>query len=137
MSEKDFLGKGWSFPPSFQQGGAGVTIVKEEEDIKQSLQIILSTTPGERVMRPDFGCNMQDMVFEPINTSIITFMRDRIEKAILYFEPRIDLMRVEINTASVFEGLVLIEIDYSIRTTNSRQNFVYPFYINEGTDIIK
>jgi len=137
MSEKDFLGKGWSFPPSFQQGGTGVTIVKEEEDIKQSLQIILSTTPGERVMRPDFGCNMQDMVFEPINTSIITFMRDRIEKAILYFEPRIDLMRVEINTASVFEGLVLIEIDYSIRTTNSRQNFVYPFYINEGTDIIK
>ena len=137
MSEKDFLGKGWSFPPSFQQGGAGVTMVKEEEDIKQSLQIILSTTPGERVMRPDFGCNMQDMVFEPINTSIITFMRDRIEKAILYFEPRIDLIRVEINTASVFEGVVLIEIDYSIRTTNSRQNFVYPFYINEGTDIIK
>lgn len=137
MSEKDFLGKGWSFPPTFQSGGAGVLTVKEEEDIKQSLEIILSTTPGERVMRPDFGCNMQDMVFEPINTSLITIMKDRIEKSILYHEPRIDLKRVALNTANALEGVVLIEIDYSIRTTNSRQNFVYPFYINEGSDIIK
>jgi phage baseplate assembly protein W len=135
MSEKDFLGKGWGFPPTFQRGGAGVVTVKEEEDIRQSLEIILSTEPGERVMRPDFGCNMQAMVFEPINTSLITYMRDKIEKALLYHEPRIDLKRVEINTAEVLEGVVLIEIDYVIRTTNSRQNYVYPFYINEGTDL--
>jgi phage baseplate assembly protein W len=135
MSEKDFLGKGWGFPPMFQRGGAGVVTVKEEEDIRQSLEIILSTEPGERVMRPDFGCNMQAMVFEPINTSLITYMRDKIEKALLYHEPRIDLKRVEINTAEVLEGVVLIEIDYVIRTTNSRQNYVYPFYINEGTDL--
>jgi phage baseplate assembly protein W len=135
MSEKDFLGKGWGFPPTFQRGGAGVVTVKEEEDIRQSLEIILSTEPGERVMRPDFGCNMQAMVFEPINTSLITYMRDKIEKALLYHEPRIDLKRVEINTAEVLEGVVLIEIDYLIRTTNSRQNYVYPFYINEGTDL--
>ena len=135
MSKKDFLGKGWGFPPTFQRGGAGVVTVKEEEDIRQSLEIILSTEPGERVMRPDFGCNMQAMVFEPINTSLITYMRDKIEKALLYHEPRIDLKRVEINTAEVLEGVVLIEIDYVIRTTNSRQNYVYPFYINEGTDL--
>lgn len=135
MSDKEFLGKGWGFPPTFQRGGAGVVTVKEEEDIRQSLEIILSTEPGERVMRPDFGCNMQAMVFEPINTSLITYMRDKIEKALLYHEPRIDLKRVEINTAEVLEGVVLIEIDYDIRTTNSRQNYVYPFYINEGTDL--
>jgi phage baseplate assembly protein W len=137
MSTKEFLGTGWSFPPTFEKGGGGVITVKEELDIEQSLEIILSTEPGERVMRPDFGCNMQHMVFEPLNTSLITYMRDRIEKAILYHEPRIDLKRVEINTANAFEGVVLIEIDYTIRTTNSRQNFVYPYYINEGTDIKK
>ena len=137
MREKEFLGKGWAFPPTFQKGGGGALMVKEELDIEQSLEIILSTEPGERVMRPDFGCNMQHMVFEPINTSLITFMRDRIEKAILYHEPRIDLKKVNINTANVLEGVVLIEIDYVIRTINSRKNFVYPFYINEGTDISK
>jgi hypothetical protein len=137
MSSKDFLGKGWAFPPTFQRGGAGAVTVKEEEDIKQSLEIILSTEPGERVMRPDFGCNMQAMVFEPINTSLITYMRDKIERALLYHEPRIDLKRVAINTASVLEGIVLIEVDYVVRTTNSRQNYVYPFYINEGTDLKK
>jgi len=137
MAEKDFLGKGWSFPPTFQKGGAGVLTVKEEEDIRQSLQIILSTEPGERVLRPDFGCNMQAMVFEPVNTSLLTYMRDKVEKAILYHEPRIELRRVEINTADVLEGVVLIEVDYMIRATNSRQNYVYPYYINEGTDIKK
>ena len=137
MSSKDFLGKGWGFPPTFQRGGAGVVTVKEDVDIQQSLEIILSTEPGERVMRPDFGCNMQAMVFEPMNTSLITYMRDKIEKALLYHEPRIDLKRVEINTANVLEGVVLIEVDYVVRTTNSRQNYVYPYYINEGTDIKK
>ncbi len=137
MSNKEFLGKGWGFPPTFQRGGAGVVMVKEDVDIQQSLEIILATEPGERVMRPDFGCNMQAMVFEPINTSLITYMRDKIEKALLYHEPRIDLKRVEINTANVLEGVVLIEVDYVVRTTNSRQNYVYPYYINEGTDILK
>ena len=137
MSSKEFLGKGWGFPPTFQRGGAGVVTVKEDVDIQQSLEIILSTEPGERVMRPDFGCNMQAMVFEPMNTSLITYMRDKIEKALLYHEPRIDLKRVEINTANVLEGVVLIEVDYVVRTTNSRQNYVYPYYINEGTDIKK
>lgn len=137
MAEKDFLGTGWGFPPTFQKGGAGIVTVKEDEDIRQSLHIILSTEPGERVLRPDFGCNMQAMVFEPVNTSLLTYMRDKIEKAILYHEPRIDLKHVEINTADVLQGVVLIEVDYVIRTTNSRQNYVYPYYINEGTDIKK
>ena len=135
MAQKDFLGKGWSFPPTFQNGGFGVTTVSEEADVKQSLEIILATTPGERVMRPDFGCNMRDMVFEPLNTTVITYMRDQIEKAILYHEHRIDLKRVALNTANALDGVVLIEIDYVIRSTNSRQNYVYPYYINEGTDL--
>lgn len=137
MATKEFLGKGWSFPPAFKSGGFGVATVSEEEDVKQSLEIILSTAPGERVMRPDFGCNMRSMLFEPLNTTVITYMRDQIEKAILYHEPRIDLKRVAMNTANASKGVVLIEIDYSIRTTNSRQNFVYPYYINEGTDVNK
>lgn len=133
--ENSFLGQGWAFPPQFERGGTAAHTVMEELDVKQSLHIILSTEPGERVMRPDFGCNMQAMVFEPINRNLITYMADQIEKAILYHEPRIDLKKVRINTADATNGVVLIEVDYVIRAINSRQNFVYPFYINEGTDI--
>ncbi len=137
MRNESFLGTGWEFPPTFEKNAGGAHTVSEDKDIMQSLEIILNTTPGERVMRPDFGCNMQEMVFESLNETLKTYMRDTVERAILYHEPRIDLKRVNINVAQATEGVVLIEVDYVIRKTNSRQNFVFPYYINEGTDVKK
>ncbi len=133
--DKTFLGKGWSFPPAFENNKNEVLMVSEETDIAQSLDILLSTRPGERVMQPSFGCNLDKMLFEPITTSLITLMKDIIQTAILYHEPRIETKRIQINTEEYLNGLILIELDYVVRSSNSRFNLVYPFYIEEGTDV--
>ncbi|MEL7004245.1 MAG: GPW/gp25 family protein, partial [Bacteroidota bacterium] len=103
------------------------------EDIKKSLGIILSTSLGERMMRPKFGCNLEELAFESLTTTLKTFVKDLIETAILYYEPRIDLEKVEL-TDQVNEGIILIDVEYRVRSTNSRQNLVYPFYKDEGRD---
>lgn len=133
--DKSFLGTGWSFPPRFNPLDRGVDMVSADEDIKQSLNIILSTAPGERLMRPSFGCGLKKMVFERINESTRTQIKDLVERAVLFFEPRITLLRVEVDAAEVHEGKVLISLEYVIRTTNMRSNMVYPFYFREGTNI--
>src|SRR6185436_12320784 len=135
ITEKSFLGKGWSFPPTFDNHQRSVVMVSEEEDVMQSLQILLGTVPGERVMQPGFGCNLDIMLFEPITTTLIAFVKEMIQTAILYYEPRIELDSVAINTVEIHDGLILIELDYTVRSTNSRFNLVYPFYINEAADV--
>jgi len=131
----DFLGKGWSFPPTFNISSKSVEITEKEADIQRSLEILLTTTVGERVMEPKYGCNMGDIVFEPLNTTTKTIIIDRIRTAILYFESRIDAKNISLDTTSETEGLVLVVIDYVVRATNSRFNFVYPYYIDEGSEI--
>jgi hypothetical protein len=131
----EFLGKGWSFPPSFQKETGGVQLTEGVEDIKESLQILLSTRVGERVMLPSFGCNLDDLVFENVDISLKTYLADLVETAIIEFEPRIDLDGVLINTVNQYEGVVLIEVQFTVRATNSRFNFVYPFYQKEGSDL--
>lgn len=131
----DFLGKGWSFPPNFDMDAQTVDMTEKNEDIRKSLQILLTTTAGERVMQPKYGCNMEDLLFESLDTTTKTLIIDRIRTAILYFEPRIDAKRIELNAGNELEGELLIEIDYVVRATNSRFNFVFPFYRNEGTEI--
>jgi uncharacterized protein len=131
----DFLGKGWSFPPTFNAQMADVVMTEKEKDIDKSLQILLTTTVGERLMQPKFGCNMEELVFESLNTTTKTLMKDRIQTAILYFEPRIDVTRIELNDSNQLEGEILIEVEYIVRATNSRFNFVFPYYKNEGTEI--
>ena len=133
--ENDFLGKGWSFPPTFDRNALGVAISEKEEDIKQSLQILLSTRVGERVMQPKYGCNLDELLFESLDTSTQTLVIDKIQTAILYFEPRIDVTKIELNTDNILEGIILIELEYIVRATNSRFNFVYPYYRNEGTEL--
>ena len=130
-----FLGRGWSFPPTFNRALAGVDMREQEADITDSLAILLTTMPGERVMLPEYGCNLDELVFESLDTTTKTLLTDKIESAILYHEPRIDIENVRLDTARELEGVVLIELTYRIRTTNSRFNFVFPFYIREGTDI--
>lgn len=110
-------------------------MLEEEADIVSSLEILLSTRPGERVMLPDYGCNLEELLFENLDTTLKALLTDKIETAILYFEPRIDLESVRLETSRELEGVVLIEVTYRVRTTNSRFNFVFPYYRKEGTDI--
>jgi uncharacterized protein len=131
--ENSFLGKGWSFPPSFDNKFGTVQIVSSEADVAESLQILLSTRQGERLMDPRFGCNLDVLLFEPITTTLIAYVKELIRTAVLYYEPRIDLESININTVEVHDGLILIELDYLILATNSRYNLVYPFYLEEGS----
>ena len=126
-----FLGRGWSFPPTFVKGKNGVAMVSEEQDICQSLEILLGTRRGERIMRPNYGCDLKEYLFEPMDTGFSTYLADLIETAILYHERRIELNRVQV-TEQPEKGTLLIELDYTIRATNARGNLVFPFYLEEG-----
>jgi uncharacterized protein len=130
-----FIGRGWSFPPNFSQVNGSVDMLEQEADIASSLEILLGTVRGERVMLPQYGCNLDELIFENLDTRMKTLMTDKIESAILYHEPRIELEKVSLDDSRELEGIVLIEIVYRVKSTNSRFNFVYPFYKLEGTDI--
>lgn len=134
-STADFLGRGWSFPPTFSPGSGSVEMTERVEDIQRSLEVLLTTAVGERVMQPKYGCNMEDLLFEALDTSTKTLIEDRIRTAILYFEPRILADKIMLNDTAELEGIVLVEIEYVIRATNSRFNFVYPYYRGEGTEL--
>jgi uncharacterized protein len=132
MSEANsFLGRGWSFPPTFDRNTRQVVMLDGEADIKSSLQVLLSTAIGERIMQPKYGCNMDDLVFETLDTSLKTEIKNRIEIATLFFEPRINLEKTEL-IQSETGGMILVSIDYVVVTTNTRYNLVFPFYLSEG-----
>ncbi len=131
----DFLGIGWGFPPEFNKTEGIVGMTTDEEDINNSLIILLSTRPGERVMFPNYGCDLQEMLFKPLDLTLITRMKGVIERAILYNESRINLESIDIDTTDEYEGQVLITINYQIRNTNTRSNIVFPFYKGEATEI--
>jgi uncharacterized protein len=135
--DRPFLGRGWSFPPTFDTAAGGVQMLEHEADIASSLHILLSTTPGERIMVPQYGCNLDELLFENLDTRMRTLMADRVESAILYHEPRIDLesVRVDEDPDDALEGQVLIGVTYRVKSTNSRFNMVFPYYRSEGTDI--
>ncbi len=109
-------------------------MIADEEDIRSSLEILLSTGIGERIMQPAYGCDLKRLLFEPLDTSLKAYMKDLIETAILYHEPRIRLDDIALE-ARPDQGMIEIMLDYTIRTTNSRYNYVYPFYLNEGINI--
>jgi uncharacterized protein len=132
---KTFLGIGWQFPPTFDKRSGSVMLVSEEEDILESLQILLSTRPGERIMLPEYGCDLDAFVFQSVDSTLINEMRSKIEFAVLYFEPRITLNEIDIRQDENIEGLLLIELNYTVRKTNTRSNMVYPFYIIEGNEV--
>jgi phage baseplate assembly protein W len=129
--DQSFLGTGWTFPPRFERHGRSA-LVANEPDIRESLFILLSTVPGERVMHPTFGCGLQALVFESVTGNMITRVKDMVARAILHFEPRITLERIEIDSGDIADGLLKIGIDYRVRATNSSYNMVYPFYIDGG-----
>ncbi|UZO81759.1 GPW/gp25 family protein [Aquimarina sp. ERC-38] len=134
-NKKSFLGIGWSFPPEFSKKSNRVKMISDEEDIKSSLEILLSTRLGERIMFPDYGCNLDELLFESLNRTLITYVSELIRTAILYHEPRIDVDLINITESDTLQGELFIKVDYTVRTTNSRNNVVFPFYLEEGTDI--
>lgn len=134
QNNKSYLGTGWSFPPTFTEGGKQLAMSADEQDIQESLQILLSTRVGERILQPRYGCNTEKLLFEPLDTGLQTYMQDLIETAILYYEARIRLNKIDL-VPEPNEGRILIEVDYTIKGTNSRYNYVYPFYIEEGINI--
>jgi uncharacterized protein len=134
-NDKAFLGIGWSFPPEFKIKTNEVVMLSNEEDINSSLEILLSTKVGERIMQPKYGCNLDELLFEKLDLTLKTFVADLVKTSILYYEPRIDVEKVDITQGNDLNGELLVIIDYKIRATNSRINMVYPFYIGEGTNL--
>lgn len=110
-------------------------MTEKTDDINASLHVLLTTTLGERVMQPKYGCNMDDLIFESLDTTTKTLIIDRIQTAIAFFESRIEAKKIFLNTQNELEGEVLVEIEYVVKATNSRFNFVFPFYRNEGSEI--
>jgi phage baseplate assembly protein W len=135
MDERlSFLGTGWDFPPTFDRVSGSVRMVSDADDIRSSLHILLSTTVGERRMQPRYGCNLERLLFEPADTTLRSYIADLIYTAILYFEPRILLDNVVLEPQPL-EGRIDIHVDYTIASTNTRNNFVFPFYRVEGTEL--
>jgi phage baseplate assembly protein W len=144
---RDFLGRGWSFPPAF--GLHGVAMSAHEVKVAEAIRIILGTARGERVMRPDFGCGIHELVFEAANESTLALIRAAVREALILWEPRVELLDVWIEAApgralrvnmaqdgrlqpaGARDGTLIIGIDYRVRTTNNEFNLVYPFYLQK------
>ncbi len=129
--QQTFLGRGWAFPPSFDRTSASVEMVENEPDIRESLEILLTTRIGERILEPRYGSDLNRFLFEPLDTTLKTYIQEIIRDAILYFEPRIIAERISLTTKPN-EGMVIIDVEYLIPTVNSRNNLVFPFYIQNG-----
>jgi phage baseplate assembly protein W len=127
MSE-EILGSGLSFPISVDSRG-GIAMVREESDVDQAIAIILGTAPGERPMRPEFGCGVHDYVFDTIDANTVGRMEVEIREALTRWEPRIDVVGLEFDLDGVDRGELMIQIDYRVRATNHYRNLVYPFYV--------
>jgi len=124
----DFIGRGIAFPMRVDQSGS-IATSSGASDIDSSIRMILTTAPGERLMRPAFGCKIWELLFEPINANTLGLMSEAVREAIGRWEPRVTLEDVRLDPGGQHAGEVLIEIDYIIRTTNDRRNLVYPFYV--------
>lgn len=127
---KIFLGKGWQFPVALDEGGA-LAVAEYEESVRQSIWVILGTAKGERVMRHDFGCGIYYMVFDVNSSTTTSEAAEEVRDALVSFEPRIDVLGVEVSPGGGGEVLY-VSIDYQIRATNTVFNLVYPFYL-EGS----
>lgn len=128
---REFLGKGWKFPFNVDHNGK-LAVSSFEDDIKEAIRIILGTAKGERLMRPDFGCGINEYVFCSMDTLNLHLIENTVHEALTKWEPRIEVVGVKADTRSAEEGKLLINIDYKIRTTNTQFNMVYPFYLKEG-----
>jgi phage baseplate assembly protein W len=130
--QKDWLGRGWAYPVIIDPATGGIAAAEYEADVRQSILIIIGTAQGERVMRPDFGCGIHDLVFEAIDSMLLTRIQTTVTDAMVEYEPRIEVLSVNVDPTQAADGLLIIEFQYRVRLTNQKDNLVYPFYFREG-----
>lgn len=128
---QDFLGQGWSFPILPTPGGR-LRWAGGDEKVRQSIWLVLATAPGERLMLPDFGCGVHDLVFEPNTVTLRAQLATQVTEALARWEPRIDVLDVRVSTDPRERNRLDIRVDYRIRELNAVDNLVYPFYLMEG-----
>jgi phage baseplate assembly protein W len=133
MDERDFIGTGWAFPMRVN-GRGGLQMATQEQDVDQAILLILSTPIGQRRMRPRFGCAIHDLVFAPNGPATHGLIRHYVMDALALWEPRVEVLDVEVYPDADDPGLLVVGIDYVLRATNDRRNLVYPFYIIPGED---
>lgn len=129
---KDFLGRGWAIPVDIDLRTGFIAIAEYEDDIRQSIRIILETAKGERVMRPDFGCGIHDMVFDTLDSTTIERIRSEVSAALRRYEARIEVIGIAVEEDASVQGMLLVEVEYNVRRTNQAGNLVFPFYFKEG-----
>ena len=129
---RDFLGVGWAMPVSLDPRTGAIATAAYEEDVRQSLRIILETAPGERVMRPNFGCGIHELVFTSLDSTALQRIRSTVEESLRHYEARVEVLEVNVDEAATSEGKLLVEVDYRIRRTNQLGNLVFPYYFREG-----
>lgn len=130
-----FLGTGWSFPPRFDRDAGRVAMVEDLQDIEESLRILFGTRRGERLFRPDYGLDLHDVLFDPLNTTLRSLLEDRIRLDILLYEPRIEPLALVVAAPDAGSGVLQIELEYRVRATNSRYNLVFPFYRIDSNEL--
>lgn len=135
VAQTSILGTGWSFPPEFAPVAGGVLMTADEDDIHASLRILFGTALGERFLRPRYGLDMHEVLFEPMSTTLKTYLEDRIRTTVLIYEPRIQPVTLSLDTSGQNEGRVTLILDYLVRATNTRFNLVYPFYATDSSEV--
>ena len=134
MDQRQFLGRGLKFPLQVDGRTGKFATVSQEEDIREAIGIILNTVQGERVMRPEFGTDILEYIFAPSSSSTHHSLMQEVQEQLMFQEPRITDVEVSCRTDGRQSGAVVVEVGYTIRSTNSRYNHVYPFYVTEGSE---
>ncbi|MCE9667750.1 GPW/gp25 family protein [Myxococcus stipitatus] len=134
-TQTSFLGTGWSFPPEFDSATGEARMLSDEDDIQSSLRILFGTAEGERFLVPKYGLDMHELLFEPMSTTMRTFLVDRVRLAILIHEPRIHLVSLDVTSPDPHEGTLKVSLEYEVRATNSRFNLVFPFYRTDSNEV--
>jgi phage baseplate assembly protein W len=124
----EIIGSGLAFPLQVDRRG-GIALARDEQDIDQAIQLILGTAPGERPMRPEFGCGVHDFVFDTIDAGTVGRMEEAIRSALARWEPRIEVRSVDFDVSQALNGMLTIDIGFTVRATNTDRNLVYPFYV--------
>ena len=127
-ADASFIGRGFSWPLEVDHRGA-IRLTQGPEDLDRSIRVVLLTAPGERVMRPQFGCRIWDLLFEPVNANLLGLIAEAVRDALAQWEPRVEVEDVQPVQDEDDGGLVRIAIRYRVRATNDRRNLVYPFYV--------
>jgi phage baseplate assembly protein W len=129
---KAFLGRGWAMPVALDRRTGHVESVEFEEDIRQAVLIILETAPGERVMRPNFGCGIHELVFAALDSTMLRRIQSEVEEALRRYEARVDVLEVRVDEDATAQGRLQVDVEYRVRRTNQIGNVVFPFYFSEG-----